>query len=88
MWMHRTITENWWEEKGCFWRLVGVQGGDNVDSAPELGQCGWELGVELTGEVTQAQKGGVTYLQLQYFGQPEICLPAVRSGTFLHTTLS
>ena len=37
MWMHRTITENWWEEKGCFWRLVGVQGGDNVDSTPGLG---------------------------------------------------
>lgn len=37
MWMHRTITEDWWEEKGCFWRLVGVQGGDNVDSAPALG---------------------------------------------------
>ena len=88
MWMQRTIPEGWREEKGCFWGLVEVQGGDNVDSAPELGQCGWELGVELTGEVTQAQKGGVTYLQLQYFGQPEICLPAVRSGTFLHTTLS
>ena len=26
--MHRTITENRWEEKGCFWRLVGVQGGE------------------------------------------------------------
>ena len=37
MWIHRTITEDWWEEKGCFWRLVGVQGGDNVDSAPALG---------------------------------------------------
>ena len=85
--MHRTITENWWEEKGCFWRLVGVQGGDNVDSAPELGQCGWELGVELTGEVTRAQKGGVTYLRLKYFGQPEICLLTVRSVAFLHTTL-
>ena len=37
MWMQRTIPEGWWEEKGCFWGLVEVQGGDNVDSAPTLG---------------------------------------------------
>ena len=110
MWMQRTITEDWREEKGCFWGLVEVQGGDNVDSAPTLGaakvkQCTplwlviywigdtsegqwwWELGVELTGEVTWAQKGGVMYLRLKYFGQPEICLLTVRSVAFLHTTL-
>ena len=37
MWMQRTVTEDWREEKGCFWGLVEVQGGDNVDSAPALG---------------------------------------------------
>ena len=109
MWMQRTITEDWQEEKGCFWGLVEVQGGDTVDSAPVLGaakvkQCTplwlviywmgdtsegqwwWELGVEMTGKVTRAQKG-VTYLRLKYFGQPEICLLTVRSVAFLHTTL-
>ena len=37
MWMHRTITEDWQGERGYFWGLVGVQGGDNIGFAPALG---------------------------------------------------